>query len=59
MGSSNVQVEGFDASGDPTEWLGVSMDGNTFFQKDVAPVLDPLPGSEPYMEYWVYAECVR
>ena len=59
MGSSNVQVEGFDASGDPTQWLGVSKDGNTFFEKDVAPELDPLPGSEPYMEYWVYAECVR
>jgi hypothetical protein len=28
-------------------------------KKDVAPELDPLPGSEPYMEYWVYAECVR
>jgi hypothetical protein len=59
MGSSNVQVEDFDASGDPTDWLGVSMDGNTFFEHDVPPTLDPLPGTEPYIEYWVYAECVR
>ena len=59
MGSSNVQVESFDASNDPTEWLGVNKQGDTFFEDDVAPTLDPLPGTEPYMEYWVYAECVR
>jgi hypothetical protein len=58
MGSSNVEVEGFDAGGDPTEWIVVG-GGNTGGQDDVPPALDPLPGAEPYMEYWVYGECVR
>jgi hypothetical protein len=40
-------------------WICVGNGGSTFLQDDVAPVLFPIAGTEPYMEYWVYAECVR
>jgi hypothetical protein len=58
MGTSNFEVEGFDAGSDPIQWI-VMGGGNMGGQDDVPPTLFPLPGSEPYMEYWVYAECVR
>jgi Protein of unknown function (DUF1566) len=42
-----------------TQWVCVSQGCSTYPQDNVDPVLFPLPGTEPYMGYWVYAECVR
>jgi hypothetical protein len=55
FGTTDVELE---PSSAPV-WVCVSKGCGTFPQDDVAPVLFPLSGSEPYMGYWVYAQCVR
>jgi hypothetical protein len=55
FGTADVELA---ASSAPV-WVCIGKECSTFPQDDVAPVLFPLTGSEPYMEYWVYAECVR
>jgi hypothetical protein len=55
FGTTDIQLVPASA----TVWVCLSTGCSTFPQDDVGPVLFPLPGTEPYMEYWVYAECVR